>query len=62
MRIGVSSGGRWWVTMGPLGWLLYLVFALPVLAACCLLAAVIWLCVLACRAIAGHRAAARGTC
>lgn len=24
MRIGTSSRGTWWVSMGPLGWLVYL--------------------------------------
>jgi hypothetical protein len=25
MRAGVSSSGRWWVSMGPVGWLIYAV-------------------------------------
>lgn len=51
----MSSSGRWWVSMGPLGWLLYLVFVLPVMAAWYLLLVLGWLCVLAYRAIAEHR-------
>lgn len=35
MRIGVSSSGRWWVSFGPLGWLVLLARA------------VVWLVVLA---------------
>jgi hypothetical protein len=31
MRIGVSSGGRWWVSMGPLGWLLTGWIIIPVM-------------------------------
>ena len=23
MRLGVSSRGTWWISMGPLGWLLF---------------------------------------
>jgi hypothetical protein len=45
--------------MGPLGWLLYLVFVLPVVAAWCAAVVLVRLCVLACQAIAGHRAARR---
>jgi len=50
MRVGVSSGGRWRISMGPLGWLLagwYLVFGL------------IWLCVWIGQVIAAWRAARR---
>ena len=39
MRAGVSSTGRWWVSLGPLGWLVLLPFA------------VVW----ACRAVASRR-------
>ena len=53
----MSSSGRWWVSMGPLGWLLYLVFVLPVLAVWYLLAGLIWLVAWACKAIAGYCAA-----
>lgn len=28
MRAGVSSSGRWWVSLGPVGWLILLPFAL----------------------------------
>ena len=58
VRIGVSSSGRSWVSMGPAGWLLFLVFVLPFLAVWYAAVAVVWLCVLTCKAIAGHRAAA----
>ena len=58
MRIGVSSSGRSWVSMGPVGWLLFLVFVVPFLTAWYVAVAVVWLCVLICRAIAAHRAAA----
>lgn len=56
MRLGLSSSGRWWVTMGPLGWLLYLLVVLPVLAALYLLMLLSWLFLRACKAIAGYRA------
>ena len=39
MRVGVSSRGNWWVSMGPVGWLL---FGWLYLAALLLIAAV-WL-------------------
>jgi|HubBroStandDraft_6_1064221.scaffolds.fasta_scaffold00062_73 hypothetical protein len=61
MRAGVSSSGRWWVSMGPLGWLLAIWLVGPLWLAWHLLLGVAWLCVLACRAIAEHRAAARRT-
>jgi hypothetical protein len=57
MRIGVSSSGRSWVSMGPLGWLLFLVFVLPVMAAWYAAVALVWLVVLICKAIAEQRAA-----
>ncbi len=57
MRIGVSSSGRSRVSMGPAGWLLCLVFVLPVMAAWYAAVLLVWLCVLACKAIAEHRAA-----
>lgn len=56
MRVGVSSAGRWWLSMGPLGWLLYLVIVLPVLAAWYLLLGLAWLIAAGCRAAAAHRA------
>lgn len=56
----MSSSGRSWVSMGPLGWLFFLVFVLPFLAAWWLLVGLIWLCVWTCQAIAAHRAAASG--
>jgi hypothetical protein len=59
MRIGVSSSGRTWVSMGPVGWLIYLIFVLPFLAAWWLLVGLIWLCVWTCKAITGYRAARR---
>jgi hypothetical protein len=52
MRIGVSSSGRWWVSAGPLGWLLYLMLVLPVLAAWLVLWAAVRLAVAAARGIA----------
>jgi hypothetical protein len=55
----VSSSGRWWVSMGPLGWLLTFWLVLPVMAAWYLLLVLGWLCVLAYRAITEHRAARR---
>jgi hypothetical protein len=56
MRIGVSSSGRAWVSMGPLAWLIYLVFVLPVVAVCCAAVLLVRLCVLICEAIAARRA------
>jgi hypothetical protein len=56
MRIGVSSSGRSWVSMGPLGWLLFLVFVLPFLAAWYTVVLLVWLVALICKAIAEHRA------
>jgi hypothetical protein len=57
MRIGVSSSGRAWVSMGPLGWLIYLVFVLPFLALWYAGVVLVWLAVLICKAVAEHRAA-----
>lgn len=51
MRIGVSSSARWWVSAGPLFWLLTFWLVLPVMAAWYLLVALGWLCVLAYRAV-----------
>ena len=59
MRIGVSSSGRSWVSMGPLGWLIYLIFVLPFLAIWYTAVALVWLVVLICKAIAQHRANGR---
>jgi hypothetical protein len=56
MRIGVSSSGRSWVSMGPVAWLLFLAFVLPFLAAWYAAVALAWLVVQACKAIAEHRA------
>ena len=39
MRIGVSSTGRWWVSMGPLGWLIVSAWYLASL----IIGGVIWL-------------------
>jgi hypothetical protein len=61
MRIGVSSSGRWRISMGPLGWLLTIWFVLPLLAAWYAAVVLGWLCVLTCRAIAAHRVARRAT-
>jgi hypothetical protein len=58
MRIGVSSSGRWWISGGPLFWLLYLLGVLVVLlfaAVWYLLSVPVRLCVLAYRAIAARR-------
>jgi hypothetical protein len=55
MRIGVSSRGTWWITMGPLGWLLTGWLVLPLLACWYLILGLAWLCALACRKIAASR-------
>ena len=55
MRIGVSSSGRWWVSMGPLGWLLTIWVIAPLWLAWHLLLALILLIIWACRAIAALR-------
>jgi hypothetical protein len=47
--------------MGPLGWLIYLVFVLPVVAVCCAAVLLVRLAVLICTAVAEHRAARRTT-
>jgi hypothetical protein len=57
MRIGVSSSGRWWVSMGPLGWLLFGWIILLVMGAWYTLVVLVQLAVLICKAIAEHRAA-----
>ena len=49
MRVGVSSRGNWWISMGPLGWLLFGWLYLIALA----LAGVVW--VLVWLALAGVR-------
>jgi hypothetical protein len=59
MRAGVSSSGRWWVSMGPLGWLLTFWLVLPLIAAWYTAVVLGWLGVLVYRAIAGQRAARR---
>jgi len=54
MRIGVSSAGRWWVSMGPVGWLILLPVALAwvaVLSLAWLAQGIAW----ACRAVASRR-------
>jgi len=45
--------------MGPLGWLLFLVFVLPFMAAWYAAVVLAWLVVQVCKAIAEHRAAIR---
>jgi hypothetical protein len=52
----MSSGGRWWISMGPLGWLLLGWVVLPVMAAWYLILIVVW----ACQVVASYRAASRG--
>ena len=59
MRVGVSSSGRGWVSMGPLGLLLFLAFVLPVMAAWYTARLLGWLCVLIYQAAAAYRAARR---
>ena len=53
MRIGVSSRGTWWLSMGPVGWILYLLFVAPILLilwlAVALIQLVVW-CIDAARA------------
>jgi hypothetical protein len=58
MRVGVSSTGRWWVSMGPLGWLLYLAVVVPVLAAWWVLTGLARVIAWACRAVASRRRSA----
>jgi hypothetical protein len=49
--------------MGPLGWLLFLVFVLPFLAAWYAAVLLVWLAVQVCKAIAARRrTAVRGPC
>jgi hypothetical protein len=43
MRIGMSSRGCWWVSMGPLGWLLAGWIIIPLLAAWYILVLLYWL-------------------
>lgn len=57
MRIGVSSSGRTWVSMGPLGWLAFLILVLPFLALWYAAVALVWLCVQIGKEIAQYRAA-----
>jgi hypothetical protein len=59
MRIGVSSSGRTWVSMGPLGWLIYLVFVLPFMALWYTAVVLVWLAMLICKATADYCAARR---
>jgi len=50
VRIGVSSSGRVWVSMGLTGWLFGFWLVLPLLLAWYLILGVIWLAILAVRA------------
>lgn len=59
MRIGVPSSGRSWVSMGPLGWFIYLVVMGPFILAWAVLVIAVRLVAWACQAIAGYRAARR---
>jgi hypothetical protein len=43
MRAGVSSRGRWWVSLGPLGWIVLLPFLAAYLAVWLLVALVSWI-------------------
>jgi uncharacterized membrane protein len=61
MRIGVSSSGRWWISMGPLGWLLAGWVIVPVMAAWYLLIILIWLIVCICRATTAAARRSRGS-
>lgn len=56
MRIGMSSGGRWWISMGPLGWLLTGWIILPLMAAWYTLLLLYWLVVAIVTAIREARA------
>ena len=56
MRVGVSSRGHWWVSMGPAGWLLAGWFVAPVLLAVYLVIGLVRLVAWTCRAIAERRA------
>ena len=51
MRIGVSSGGRWWISMSPLAWILAGWIIVPVMLAWYLLLGLAWLIVWVCDAI-----------
>jgi uncharacterized membrane protein len=58
MRIGASSRGGGWVSMGPIGWLLTAWIVLPVMAAIAIgyaLVLLVQLTVAICRAAAEHR-------
>jgi uncharacterized membrane protein len=57
VRAGVSSRGRWWVSMGPVGWLLTFWFVVPVLAAVYVIIGVVYVIAWACRTVAQRRAA-----
>ena len=59
MRIGVSSSGRWWISMGPLGWLLTIWVIAPFWLAWHLLVALVWVIVWACQLIAAWLQARR---
>lgn len=58
MRVGVSASGRWWVSMGPLGWLIAIWVIGPLWLAWHLLLLLIWLGVQGCRAVSARRAGA----
>jgi hypothetical protein len=55
MRAGVSSRGRWWVSMGPVGWLLFGWFVAPVILAVYLIIGLVWLIAWGCRKIRERR-------
>jgi uncharacterized membrane protein len=55
VRVGVSSRGHSWVTMGCAGWLLFGWFVAPVLLAVYLVIGVVRLVAWTCRAIAERR-------
>jgi hypothetical protein len=55
MRLGVSSRGRWWVSMGPVGWLLTFWFVVPVLLAVYVIIGLVRVVAWTCRAVAERR-------
>jgi hypothetical protein len=56
MRLGVSSRGHWWVSMGCVGWLLFGWFVAPVLLAVYVIIGLVWVVAWGCRAIRANRA------
>ncbi len=54
MRLGMSSRGHWWVSMGPVGWLLFGWFVAPVLLTVYLIVGLVWVVALVFRKLAGE--------